>query len=185
MLALRSIFSCIRKKEAFMREKNGSPAIRRSENLPEGLRGDPLFAFRQEMDRLFDSFFVPGQFGRSGFGAGLGDFPFNPAIDLTENEKEVRLRADLPGVNEKDVEISLDGDVLTIRGEKHEERTEDGERRRFVERSYGSFERSIQLPFTPKDEEIKADFKDGVLTVTAKKPPELSRPSKRIPIQKL
>jgi hypothetical protein len=59
---------------------------------------------------------------------------------LTENEKEVRLRADLPGVNEKDVEISLDGDVLTIRGEKQEERTEDGERRRFVERSYGSFE---------------------------------------------
>jgi HSP20 family protein len=174
----------LKDKEAFMREKNGSPLARRSENLPEGLRRDPFVAFRHEMDRLFDSFFAPSQFGRAGFG-GLGDFAFNPAVDLTENEKELRLRADLPGVNEKDVEISLDGDVLTIRGEKREERTEDGERRRFVERSYGSFERSIALPFTPKDEDIKADFKDGVLTVTAKKPPELSRPSKRIPIQKL
>jgi len=167
-----------------MRDKNGSPPVRRSETLPEALRGDPLLAFRHEMDRLFDSFFAPSRFGPTGFG-GLGGFPFNPAVDLTENEKEVRLRAELPGVDEKDVEISLDGDTLTIRGEKREERTEDGERRRFVERSYGSFERSIALPFTPKDEDIKADFKDGVLTITAKKPPELSKPARRIPIQRV
>jgi len=164
-----------------MRENNGAPPVRRSSNLPEG----PFLAFRQEMDRLFDSFFAPTQFGRMGFASGLAGFPFNPAIDMTENDKEVRLRAELPGVDEKDVEISLNGDVLTIRGEKREERAEDGEHRRVVERSYGSFERRVQLPFAPEDQEIRAGFKDGVLTITAKKPPELSRPSKRIPIQKL
>ena len=167
-----------------MREKNGSPVARRSETLPDAVRGDPFLAFRHEMDRLFDSFFAPTQFGRTGFGA-MSGFPFNPAVDLTENDKEVRLRAELPGVEEKDIDINLDADVLTIRGEKREERTEDGEKRRFVERSYGSFERSIQLPFAPADQEIKADFKDGVLTITATKPPELARTSKRIPIQKL
>lgn len=166
-----------------MRENNGAPPVRRSETLPDAMRGDPFLAFRQEMDRLFDSFFAPTQFGRGGFG-GLAGFPFNPAIDLTENEKEVRLRAELPGVDEKDVEISVERDILTIRGEKREERTEDGDKRRVVERSYGSFERSIRLPFAPEDEEIKANFKDGVLTITALKPPELARSSKRIPIQK-
>jgi HSP20 family protein len=164
-----------------MRENNGAPAVRRPSNLPEG----PFLAFRQEMDRLFDNFFAPSQFGRFGASPGFAGFAFNPAVDLTENDKEVRLRAELPGVQEKDIDINLDGDILTIRGEKHEERTEGGDRRRVVERSYGSFERSVRLPFTPEDEEIKADFKDGVLTVTAKKPPELARPSKRIPIQKL
>jgi HSP20 family protein len=168
-----------------MRENNGSPPARRFENLPETMRGDPFLAFRHEMDRLFDSFFAPTQLGRLTGGGGLAGFPFNPAIDVTENDKEVLVRAELPGVDEKDVEINVEGDLLTIRGEKREERRDDGDRRRFVERSYGSFERSIQLPFAPEDQEIKAGFKDGVLTVTAKKPPELSRASKRIPIQKL
>ncbi len=166
-----------------MRENNGAPSDRRSGNLPDHVREDPFFAFRQEMDRLFDTFFAPGQVGRSAF-SGLGGFSVKPAIDVTENDKEVRVRAELPGVDEKDVEISVENDMLIIRGEKREERTDDGERRRFVERSYGSFERAIRLPFAPEGEEITANFKDGVLTVTAKKPPELSRSTKRIPIQK-
>lgn len=165
-----------------MREESNAPLARRSDPLPDFRRGDPFSAFRHEMDRLFDSFFAPAQVGRF---AALGDFPFNPALDLTENEKEVRLRADLPGVEEKDVEIRLDGDLVTIRGEKREERSENGDQRRFVERSYGSFERSVRLPFTPDEEDVKADFKNGVLTITAKKPPELARASKRIPIQKI
>lgn len=164
-----------------MRENNGAPSVRRSETLPDTTRGDPFLAFRQEMDRLFDTFFAPAQFGR--LGGGAASFPFNPAIDVTENDKEVRVRAELPGVEEKDIDVSLDGDVLTIRGEKREEHTEDGDRRRFVETSYGSFERSLRLPFEPEGEEIKANFKDGVLTVTVQKPAELTRPSKRIPIQ--
>ncbi len=165
-----------------MRDNNGSPPVRRSETLPEGLRGDPFLAFRHEMDRLFDSFFAPSSFTR-----GLGGqmmFAFSPPVDVTETDKEVRLRAELPGVEEKEIDISLDGDVLTIRGEKREERTEDGDRRRVVETSYGSFERNIRLPFEPEDDAIKASFKDGVLAIAVQKPPEVSRASKRIPIQR-
>jgi HSP20 family protein len=153
-----------------MREKESASPARRPEIIPPG--GHPLAAWRQEMDSLFDRFFAP-------IGRGSG---FNPALDLTENDKEVRLRAELPGVEEKDVDIRLDGDVLTIRGEKREERTEEGEQRRLIERSYGSFERSLRLPFVPEDDGVTADFKNGVLTVTARKPASFSGSAKQIPI---
>jgi HSP20 family protein len=164
-----------------MRENGNPPLARRSDILPPAGRADPFTAFRNEMDRLFDSFFAPAGYGVAGFGG----FAFNPAIDMTENEKEICLRAELPGVDEKDVEIKLDGDVLTIRGEKRQERTDEGDQRRVFERTYGSFERSVRLPFEPADDEVKAEFKNGVLTVTAKKPPELARATKRIPITRL
>ncbi|MBY0564097.1 MAG: Hsp20/alpha crystallin family protein [Hyphomonadaceae bacterium] len=158
-----------------MRDKSTAP-VRRSETLPFSGRSDPFWAFRQEMDRVFDNFFAPAQAGR-GF-----VFAFTPALDVTENDKEICVRAELPGVDEKDVEIHLDGDILSIRGEKHDERSEESDQRRVVERSYGSFERSIRLPFEPNDNEVRADFKNGVLTVTAKKPAQAVNPAKRIPI---
>lgn len=158
-----------------MRDRNTAP-VRRSDSLPFSGQSDPFWAFRQEMDRVFDSFFAPAQSGRS-----LG-LAFTPALDITENEKEICVHAELPGVDEKDVEINLDGDILSIRGEKHDERTDETDRRRVVERSYGSFERSIRLPFAPNDGEVGADFKNGVLTITAKKPPEAVNQAKRIPI---
>ena len=163
-----------------MRETN-APAVRRSSNLPQDGHSHPFMAFREEMDRLFDTFFSPTRFAAPDFGRS----DIRPALDLSENENEIRLRAELPGVDEKDVEISLDRDVLTIRGEKREERRDDTEQRRVIERSYGSFERSIALPFEPKEDEVKAEFRNGVLTVTAKKPPELAHTSKRIPIAKV
>jgi HSP20 family protein len=159
-----------------MRDEDDAPLARRSEILPPSGRHHPFAAWRQEMDSLFDRFFAPERFGRG--------FAFNPALDLTENDKEVRLRAELPGVDQKDVEIRLDGDVITIRGEKREERTEEGDQRRVVERSYGSFERSMRLPFAPEDGGVKAEFKDGVLTVTAKKPAGFSGSTRQIPITK-
>lgn len=164
-----------------MRENGDAPLARRSDILPPFVRGAPFAAFRQEMDRLFDTFFSPSRFAT----AELGGFPFNPAIDMTESETEVRLRAELPGVEEKDVEIRLEGDVLMIRGEKREERLDEGNHRRVIERSYGSFERSLRLPYAPEDGQVKAEFKNGVLTITAKKPAELARASKRIPITNL
>lgn len=159
-----------------MREEDNAPLARRSEILPPSGRNHPFAAWRHEMDSLFDRFFTPDRFGRG--------FAFNPALDLTESDREVRLRAELPGVDEKDVDIRLDGDVLTIRGEKREERTEEGDRRRVVERSFGSFERTLRLPFAPEDGSVKAEFKHGVLTVTAKKPAGYIRAPKQIPIGK-
>ena len=164
-----------------MRDDNDAPLARRSDNLPAARAGDPFAVFRHEMDQLFDRFFAPDRLSRFGFGG----MAFNPALDMTENDKEVRLRAELPGVDEKDVEIRLDGDIITIRGEKREERTDEGDQRRVVERSYGAFERSLRLPFAPENGEVKAEFKDGVLTVTAKKPAGFIQASKRIPIVKL
>lgn len=162
-----------------MRDENRAPVSRRSDPLPDPRRGHPFATFREEMDRLFDNFLPQMHLGR-----GLADFSFNPALDLTENDKEVKLRAELPGVAEKDVEVRLDADLLTIRGEKREERTENGDQKRVVERSYGAFERSVRLPFTPDEAGVSADFKDGVLTVTAKKPADLAQATRRIPISK-
>ena len=162
-----------------MREESHAPLARRSDMSPTN-RGDPFAVFRHEMDQLFDRFFATDRLTHFG----IGNFPFNPALDLTENDKEVRLRADLPGVDEKDVEIRLDRDIITIRGEKREEHAEEGDHPRVVERSYGSFERSMRLPFAPEDGAVKADFKDGVLTITAKKPASLTSASKKVPIER-
>jgi HSP20 family protein len=163
-----------------MREEDNAPLARRSDNQPPTNRGDPFAVFRHEMDHLFDRFFTPDRLTRFGIGA----FSFSPALDVTENDQEVRLRAELPGVDEKDVEIRLDGDRITIRGEKREERADEGEHRRVVERSYGSFERSLRLPFAPEDGGVKAEFKDGVLTITAKKPANLASASRKVPIER-
>lgn len=156
-----------------MRENPVAPASRRAPLSPYAQR-DPFALFRTEVDRLFEDFFAPAR--------GFAGFDFTPALDVSETEKEIRLTADLPGVDEKDVEISLDGDVLTLKGEKREERKEDGENRRLFERSYGVFERSIRLPFAPTDEACKATFKNGVLTVAIAKPATAATASKRIPI---
>jgi HSP20 family protein len=156
-----------------MRENLPAPLSRRPSYLQQN-NGNPFTALRQEMDRLFDDFFTPS--------ASFGSFAFTPAIDVSETDKDVRVRTELPGVAESDVDIELNGDLLTIKGEKREEKSENGENRRVFERSYGAFQRSIRLPFEPKEDQVKAAFKDGVLTVTAPKPPELAKASKRIPI---
>ncbi len=153
-----------------------APNPRRSGQVT-GSQIDPFSAFRQQMDRLFDDFFAPG-FYRAGTAA------FTPALDYSETDKEVRVRAELPGVEEKDIDVSIDGPLLTIKGEKNFERNEDGENHRVVERSYGAFARSIRLPFEPKDADIAAQFKNGVLNIAVKKPAELAKSPKRIPIGK-
>ena len=99
-----------------------------------------------------------------------------------ETEKEIRVSAELPGVGEQDVDISLNDDVLTIRGEKKFERTDDKENFHFVERSYGTFQRSLRLPFPVDPEQVQASFENGVLTVTLPKTGRQER-SRRIQVQ--
>jgi len=148
--------------------------------VPSTMRGDdsnPLLALHREMNRLFDdmiSRFEPGMpslFGRlSGW----------PTIEAIETDKDVRVSAELPGMDEDDIEVLVDEDVLTIRGEKKAE-TEDRERR-FSERYYGRFERVIPLPFAVEDDKAEASFKNGVLTVTLPKSAKAQERVKRIPI---
>jgi HSP20 family protein len=95
-----------------------------------------------------------------------------PCVDISEDDSNYIVTAELPGTKREDVTIELEDDVLTIRGEKRSEREEKKEKRRFVERSYGTFSRSFTLPANADPERISASFKDGVLTITIGKRPE-------------
>jgi HSP20 family protein len=103
-------------------------------------------------------------------------------MDVSETEGEVRICAELPGVKEEDVDVSLENDVLTIRGEKRLERTDEKETFHFMERSYGTFRRSLRLPFPVEPDQVRAEFNNGVLTVTLPKSRTQER-SRRIQIQ--
>jgi HSP20 family protein len=117
----------------------------------------PVFGLRREIDRLFEDTFSRGD----------GVNNWSPAVDVSESDKEVKLELELPGINPEDVEITADNNVLTVRGEKHGERKEDAEDSRYhiVERSYGSFTRSFQLPQGLDDSKIQADCNNGILSI--------------------
>jgi len=106
-----------------------------------------------------------------------------PAMDVVEKEKEYQITAELPGLDEKDVEVSVADDTLTIAGEKKEEREETDNNCYFSERRYGSFQRSFQLPAGVDAEKIAAVFQKGVLTVTVPKSPEAQQKTKKIAVK--
>jgi len=127
-------------------------------------------SFRTEMDRLFDRFtsgFSMTPFPSVGFRTSF-DAP-SPAVDITEDEAAFQLSAELPGMTEKDIEVSLSGDALTIKGEKHQEREEKDQNHYLTERSYGEFRRAFILPESVNREKVAAEFTNGVLTVTLPK----------------
>jgi len=138
----------------------------------------PFLTLHREMNRLFDDVFnrldtgVPSEFGR---------MPSWPSMEVNAAENGLRISAELPGLDPKDVEILVEGDVLTIRGEKKSE-TED-KSRHFSERYYGRFERSLRLPFEVEDEKAEASFKNGVLTVTLPRSARVAESTKRIAIK--
>jgi len=131
----------------------------------------PLARLRVEMDHLFERFWRdPGGSSfadllPSGVGVGL-------RLNLAESENEVTVTAELPGVDPKDVEISVTDNLLTIRGEKKQEKEEKKRNYHYVERSFGSFHRSIPLPSSVDSNKVDAHYKNGVLTVTLQKRPE-------------
>ncbi len=143
---------------------------------------DPFVSFRREVDRMFDEFF-------NGFG-GRGLRPMTtgwqgvtPTIDVAENEKEVVVTAELPGLDEKDFEVTLTGDVLTVKGEKKAEHEQKDGNAYYAERRYGAFARSVRLPFEVKDEQVDAKYDKGVLTVRVPKPAEVQKAVRRIEIK--
>jgi HSP20 family protein len=123
---------------------------------------NPLSALQQEIDRLFD-----------GFSRSFAGFPspeLMPSMDLSETDKEIEITAELPGLEEKDIQLNIADNVLTIRGEKKNEREETKKDYHLVERSYGSFTRSVQLPDGVNADNIKAVMSKGVLKVSVPKP---------------
>jgi HSP20 family protein len=124
-----------------------------------------LATFRSEMDRLLDRVFA----ARWDEFPALGDW--TPKLDVTETKDAVVVEAEVPGVEPKDIHVSLQEQLLTITGDKHQEREAKGERWHRVERSYGSFTRSLRLPVPVDAERVTAAFKHGLLTVTLPKTP--------------
>jgi HSP20 family protein len=140
---------------------------------------DPFVTFRREMDRMFEDFFGGG----SARHAQSGWQTLTPVVDINENEKEIVVSAELPGVTEKDIEVSLAGDLLTIKGEKRFEHEEKNGDSTYMERRFGSFARSVRLPFEAGEEQIEAKFANGVLTVVVPKPAQLQRAVRRIGVK--
>lgn len=125
-----------------------------------------LANFRQEFDELFSRFLG---------GPGLGwNWPasFGPRMDVAETDRDVTVTAELPGVDPKDIDIQVTGNQLTIRGEKKQDREHKSRDYCCTERQFGSFQRSIQLPGIVDPDNVKAAYKDGVLTVTIGKHPQ-------------
>jgi len=150
-----------------------------------GADTDPFMAMRHEMSRLFGDAF--GGLGLPTlFGAALGGMPAQtlaPQMDVSETEREIHVTAELPGIDPKDVEVMLADDRLTIRGEVRSERDEKDRNYHVMERSQGSFSRSIRLPFAADPSQVKAEFKNGVLTLTIQKPKEVLEKQHRIEVQ--
>ena len=153
---------------------------------------DSLTGLRDEMNHLFDDFFTgferraPSLFRHYEPGWLLGRHrgEMVPAVDVAEDDKEVRLTAELPGMKEEDVEVVLRDDMLTVKGEKKSERKEEKENYHLTERRYGAFERTFRLPETAQADKINAAFEDGVLTVTVPKKAEARKPEKKIKVAK-
>jgi HSP20 family protein len=128
---------------------------------------NPFMSLQREVERLFEDFTrgFPAMPSLGGNGASL-----MPSIDVTETDKEIEITAELPGLEEKDVQINVADNLLTIRGEKKVDKEEKDKNYRLVERSYGSFERTLELPSSVDLDAIKAGIAKGVLKVTVPKP---------------
>lgn len=138
---------------------------------------EPFSSLHEEIDHLFDEF---AQNSALNDGRHIG-FAF-PPIDLTEKDGNLILAAELPGLDEDDVEVSVRGDRLVIKGEKKSHREEKDETRHILERAYGMFERDIALGFEPDPEKINAEAEHGVLRVTIPKPAGAIGEAKRIKV---
>jgi len=149
-----------RRKEQAPRRR-GEIAVNREEE-------HPLAFLERDMNRMFDDFF-------GGFGLAPSDFwdtgwsAFSPQVDIVDSEKEIKVSVELPGLDEKDIDVSLSRDTLTISGEKRQEKEDKGKNYHRMERSYGAFKRAVPIPCEVKTEAIEATFKNGVLSIVLPK----------------
>lgn len=140
----------------------------------------PFLSLHREVNRLFDDVFRSFDTRLPAFGS-LSSLSSWPHVEISENDKQVKVTADIPGLEEKDVEVLLDDGVLTLRGEKRSE-TEDTDRQ-FSERFYGRFERRIPLGVEVEEDGVEARFRNGVLTIVLPKSARARSQAKRITIR--
>jgi HSP20 family protein len=155
------------------RGNNQAPAIYRGGDM------DPFLSLHRDVNRLFDEvlrgFDTPSLFGRMRTGNGAW-----PNVEVSETDKEIRVTAEVPGLEENDIEVLLEDGVLTLRGEKKSEAEDNS--RQFSERYYGRFERRLALGREVEQDNVAATFKNGVLTVTLPKTAKAQANAKRIAI---
>lgn len=166
-----------RKMVPWKRDRDTTAMDRREDN--------PFFDLHRRMDDLFADFFAG--FGEDtpwprGLTVSQRAFPVMPKVDVAETDDEVVVTADLPGMDEKDLNVTLDADVLTIRGSRKEEKQDKKSSYHLIERSYGEFHRALQMPAGVDSDKIKAAFKKGVLRVTLPKLPASKASSRHIEI---
>lgn len=149
----------------------------RTPALYGGEETSPLLSLHREMNRLFDNAFRG--FDLAGFGPGR-QMMSGPTLEVSETDHEIRITAELPGLEEKDVELLMEDGVLILRGEKKAE-MEDKDRG-YSERAYGRFERRIALPPNVDEQAAEASFRNGVLTIRLPKSAETNERARRIPI---
>jgi HSP20 family protein len=148
---------------------------------PAPLAHDPFTGFRREMDRLFNDFFAPTE-SRS-FGAAPAASAAWPSIDVNEADQAYTVTAEVPGLEEQDLELNLRDNVLTIRGEKRQEHKEEERGRTYAERFYGRFQRTIPFDAEIDADKVEATFKNGILTVNLPKNAETREKSRKIEIR--
>jgi HSP20 family protein len=145
-----------------------------------GRDDDPFGSLFREVQKTFEDF------SRRSPLAGIGSDMLAPRIDIAESKDAIDLTAELPRVDEKDVDVTLADGVLTIRGAKKAERDEKDKDKNWhvVERSYGSFSRTISLPFDPDSAKVEAKFEKGVLHIHLPKPAEVAKKQQKIEVKK-
>lgn len=139
----------------------------------------PFRALQQEVDKLFNDFTSDLPAIRRWNGNGS----LAVKVDVAETEKTLEVTAELPGVNEKEIDVSLAGDILTIKAEKKSDKEEKTKDYHLVERSYGTFERSMRLPFKADPAKIDAKFDKGVLKLVIQKPAEAQTKTQKIEVK--
>ena len=153
---------------------------------PSSSRGfDPLDAMRREMDRMFDAFQQGGLFGGlPAVFAGNNGF-LTPKVDVCETEQGLEVTAELPGIAEKNIDVSLDDGVLTLKAEHAAETEQQDEKKHYhlVERSHGTFMRRIALPFEPDADNSHATFDKGILKITIPKSPRAEEKVRKIAVK--
>ena len=152
----------------------------RSQGAPSFGR-DPFALFRREMDRLFDDFLAPAE-PRSFAAAGTQGAVW-PSLDVDETDQAYMVTAELPGIDQKDIELDLSDNALTLRGEKRSERKEEEGGRRYSERSYGRFERTIPFAQEIDADKVEASCENGLLKITLPKNARARDKSRRIEIK--
>ncbi|WP_281983905.1 Hsp20/alpha crystallin family protein [Azonexus hydrophilus] len=159
------------KKEQEDQQNAASLPVQRSDLPVAGSAVSPIMQLHREIDRLFDDAFRGFGFPTLASPRWPSELPgmLRPALDIQETDKQYTIALEVPGVEEKDIQITLDNDVLVVRGEKRQEQEKkDGGFHR-IERSYGSFQRALNLPADANQDAIKAAFKNGVLSITIDK----------------